>query len=220
MIRTDRTYLPTDSKYPRTDPYSDRMLDQIKGLVKYQETYLDYVKNRDTKDTSALITERASTHGDFELNTELMQDMKGKMRHKTGSKFGDLEAYQQEALDMIVHKIGRILFGDPTTVDHWDDIAGYAKLVSSILSKNQRTEAERPPTAPTTASPLPPQPNTTSKPTRPSTASVKTLAQTALINSYNGPTYAENMEEAMKMAEDRAVRRTVDYTNGVVYKDG
>jgi hypothetical protein len=40
---------------------------------------------------------------------------------------------QQEALDMIQHKIGRILNGDPDYVDNWDDIAGYSQLISKIL---------------------------------------------------------------------------------------
>ena len=29
---------------------------------------------------------------------------------------------------MILHKIGRILAGDPNHKDHWVDIAGYANL--------------------------------------------------------------------------------------------
>lgn len=195
--------------------------DQIKNLFKYQETYLDYVKNKEAgKDTNDLITERASTHGDFELNTEFMQDMKGKMRHKTGSKFGDLEAYQQEALDMIVHKIGRILFGDPTTVDHWDDIAGYAKLVSSILTKNARTEPEKAPTAPSTTSPLPPQP-TASKPVYGApTASISSDPNQVVINGYNSSTYLDNLKKLKELADDKIVRKNMDYTEGVVYKYG
>lgn len=207
---------PAFSPYPTTKIVpgtliQDTYLEQIKQLEKLMdkvEKLTDGMKKE--KDTNDLITERASTHGDFELNTEFMQDIKGNMRHKTGSKFGDLEAYQQEALDMIVHKIGRILFGDPTTVDHWDDIAGYAKLVSSLLSKNQRTEAGRGSTGPSPMAPLPPQPDTASKPYKVPTASVTTFPNT----------YATNMTEAMKMADDKLVRKNVDYTKGVVYKDG
>jgi hypothetical protein len=39
---------------------------------------------------------------------------------------------------MIVHKIGRIVNGNPDKVDHWDDIAGYATLVSDRLKGNTR----------------------------------------------------------------------------------
>jgi hypothetical protein len=35
---------------------------------------------------------------------------------------------------MICYKMGRILSGDSNNLDHWDDIAGYATLVSKILS--------------------------------------------------------------------------------------
>lgn len=40
---------------------------------------------------------------------------------------------QQEALDMIASKIGRILNGDPDYADSWHDIAGYATLVEKRL---------------------------------------------------------------------------------------
>jgi hypothetical protein len=36
-------------------------------------------------------------------------------------------------MDMIMHKIGRIVNGDPDYADSWVDIAGYAKLVADRL---------------------------------------------------------------------------------------
>jgi len=45
---------------------------------------------------------------------------------------------QQEALDMICHKIGRILNGDPDYADNWHDIAGYAQLVADRLNGTER----------------------------------------------------------------------------------
>lgn len=44
-----------------------------------------------------------------------------------------LQPFQVEALEMIAHKIGRILNGDPNYDDSWVDIAGYAKLVADRL---------------------------------------------------------------------------------------
>ena len=44
-----------------------------------------------------------------------------------------LEHDQKEALEMIAHKIGRIINGDPDYADSWADIAGYAKLVADRL---------------------------------------------------------------------------------------
>ena len=45
---------------------------------------------------------------------------------------GPLSDTQKESLEMIVHKIGRILAGDPSFQDHWDDIAGYAKIANGV----------------------------------------------------------------------------------------
>lgn len=50
---------------------------------------------------------------------------------------------QREALDMIFHKIGRIVCGDPNYADSWHDIAGYAKLVENRLNgKSERGVAQ------------------------------------------------------------------------------
>jgi hypothetical protein len=50
----------------------------------------------------------------------------------------DLDADQLEALEMICHKIGRIVNGDPNYADSWIDIAGYAKLVADRLEGVER----------------------------------------------------------------------------------
>lgn len=39
-----------------------------------------------------------------------------------------MTATQMEALDLMATKQSRIVSGDPTFADHWDDIAGYARL--------------------------------------------------------------------------------------------
>jgi hypothetical protein len=49
--------------------------------------------------------------------------------------YNKLSADQRESLDMIQHKIGRILCGDPDYADSWHDIAGYAMLVEQRLNK-------------------------------------------------------------------------------------
>ncbi len=45
-----------------------------------------------------------------------------------------LDADQMEALEMIMHKIGRIINGDADYDDSWRDIAGYAMLVCDRLN--------------------------------------------------------------------------------------
>ena len=78
--------------------------------------------------TQALLNERAKTHGSFTDHAEITQDMKAVMEGR--QSFDKLSPRHRESLHMIVHKIGRILAGNPNFKDHWDDIAGYAKLGS------------------------------------------------------------------------------------------
>ena len=44
-----------------------------------------------------------------------------------------LAPHQKESLEMIQHKIARILNGDPNYSDSWHDISGYATLVENML---------------------------------------------------------------------------------------
>lgn len=85
-----------------------------------------------TSPTEALITERGSRYGKFKDGAEIMQELKGVMREVDG--WHNLTPSQREALDMIQHKIGRILNGDPTYDDSWKDIAGYATLIVNELN--------------------------------------------------------------------------------------
>lgn len=80
---------------------------------------------------SALLADRATTHGDFHNSSRTMQKFKRAARRSPNWERMDVS--QREALDMILHKIGRVLHGDPTHKDHWDDIAGYAALVAQDL---------------------------------------------------------------------------------------
>jgi hypothetical protein len=84
--------------------------------------------------TESLLAEREKTHGPYPIKAAIIQELKLCMRDTPG--WDGLSAVQRESLDMIVHKIGRILSGDPNVVDHWDDIAGYAKLVSRDLDRS------------------------------------------------------------------------------------
>ena len=78
--------------------------------------------------TAALLDERGKTHGSFETHARIAQSLKNVMRVEPG--YAKLNAEQMEAVEMIAHKIGRIIAGNPSFNDHWDDIAGYAKLCS------------------------------------------------------------------------------------------
>jgi hypothetical protein len=84
------------------------------------------------------LDERAKDYGRFKDSAALMQGIKRlladhALRHN--KTFAD---DQWEALEMIVHKMARIVNGNPDKVDHWVDIAGYAKLVADRLQGNAR----------------------------------------------------------------------------------
>lgn len=76
--------------------------------------------------TDELLAERGKTHGDYGNHAGYTQAIKDICRNSVS--WPSLRAHERETVEMIAHKIGRILAGDPHFVDHWDDIAGYAKL--------------------------------------------------------------------------------------------
>lgn len=86
-----------------------------------------------SQDVQATLGLRQSSHGDFMHNGRIMQQLKNDARATTG--WAKLQPHQAEALDMILHKIGRILCGNPDFADHWHDIAGYATLIENIITK-------------------------------------------------------------------------------------
>lgn len=83
-------------------------------------------------DIKAVLEERGKRYGSFENHALTTQNLKDAIRAST--KYKSLRADQKEALEMIAHKIGRILCGDPNYLDSWVDIAGYAQLVADRLS--------------------------------------------------------------------------------------
>lgn len=79
----------------------------------------------------ATLNERAKTHGDFVENGRIMQALKNQMLYSVN--WCHLPDEQKEALQMIQHKVGRILSGNNNEPDHWKDVAGYATLIQNIL---------------------------------------------------------------------------------------
>jgi len=76
------------------------------------------------------LKQRQKTHGDFATHAAISQELKAVLwKHD----FQGLAPDQCEALEMIAHKIARILNGNPDHHDHWHDIAGYATLVAERL---------------------------------------------------------------------------------------
>lgn len=89
-------------------------------------------------DVTQVLTERGSRYGKFTGHAAVTMGLKELVRANLEHRSKRLDADQQEALDMIFHKIGRIVNGDPNYADSWIDIAGYAKLVADRLEEIER----------------------------------------------------------------------------------
>ena len=77
------------------------------------------------------LNQRAKTHGCFKENGRIMQALKNEMLKSVN--WFHLPDEQKEALQMIQHKIGRILSGNNNEPDHWLDLSGYSMLIHNIL---------------------------------------------------------------------------------------
>lgn len=84
------------------------------------------------------LNERGSRYGTFIDHARVTQQLKKLMAFQLEVRNKTLDEDQQEALDMIAHKIGRIINGDPDYADSWHDIAGYAQLVADRLNGVER----------------------------------------------------------------------------------
>lgn len=73
-----------------------------------------------------VLKEREKTHGNFCHHAQTAQRLKAVMH--ASRNWSSLSNADREALEMIQHKVARILSGDPNHADHWIDITGYATL--------------------------------------------------------------------------------------------
>lgn len=85
----------------------------------------------DPLDITTTLAERGTRYGDFAGHARITQELKAVMRNTPN--WNNLSPAQMESLEMVAHKIGRILNGDPNYFDSWHDIEGYARLVSETL---------------------------------------------------------------------------------------
>jgi hypothetical protein len=105
----------------------------VKGA---QETIEDAMATAIVADmvSSRLIQERGKTHGDYNNTARYIQALKQVIyrgyseRAQRGQP--PLTPAQKESLEMVAHKMGRILSGDASFADHWDDIGGYASIAN------------------------------------------------------------------------------------------
>jgi hypothetical protein len=77
----------------------------------------------------SIIHQREKTHGDYERQARLSQDLKTRIRQEAHT----LTHQQLESIEMICVKIARIVCGNPNEADHWLDVQGYAELIHKNL---------------------------------------------------------------------------------------
>ena len=107
------------------------------GVLQYDDER-DFTGEGQETDIDETLDERAKDYGKFKDSAALMQGIKRlladhALRHN--KTFAD---DQWEALEMIVHKMARIVNGNSDKVDSWVDIAGYATLIADRLQGNAR----------------------------------------------------------------------------------
>ncbi len=95
------------------------------------EAFLSALNADEEDDIDEMLEERGVRYGDFSTHASITQNIKLVM--SSAPKWTKLSTDKKEALEMIAHKLGRILNGDPEYKDSWIDIAGYATLVSNTL---------------------------------------------------------------------------------------
>lgn len=83
--------------------------------------------------TTAILTARGTSYGDYTTHAELAQRLKEVYRSAPG--WERLSANQKETMDMTAHKQARILNGNPNVEDSWADIAGYNRLSADRVRK-------------------------------------------------------------------------------------
>ena len=84
-----------------------------------------------TKEAKAITDVRQLTHGDWDEGASISEDAMAVFTR--GSRWHQLTPGMKQSIRMITHKIHRIVTGNPSVKDHWDDIGGYAQLVSRRL---------------------------------------------------------------------------------------
>lgn len=82
----------------------------------------------------ATLVERGNRYGEFDSHARITQNIKAAMADSPN--WATLDDDMREALEMVAHKVGRILNGDPQYADSWHDIAGYVRLVEQRLTKH------------------------------------------------------------------------------------
>jgi endonuclease III len=84
------------------------------------------------------LAERKTQYGNYCGQSTISQALKNVMR--SSKNWSTLTHDKKESLEMIVHKIARIINGNSNNYDSWHDIQGYAALISNDLQKETKKD--------------------------------------------------------------------------------
>jgi len=115
------------------EPYTEADLAAMKRATNEREAKAAIAKA--AQPLQAILAERGSRYGKFTDHAETTQEIKAALYRRLKGK--SLMPDQIEALEMIAHKMGRIVSGDPDHEEPWRDIAGYATLVADRLKNGE-----------------------------------------------------------------------------------
>lgn len=100
--------------------------------TEYYRTFSEHKQEDPMPDSiEATLLERGNRYGSFDEHARITQNIKSAMADSPNWMMLDND--MREALEMVAHKVGRILNGDPHFYDSWHDIIGYTKLVADRL---------------------------------------------------------------------------------------
>lgn len=92
-------------------------------------------------DVDAILGERGNRYGTFESNAKTCQLLKNVLHSQDG--WYRLSYVQREAVEMMMHKISRLVNGDATYLDTVVDIAGYNQLMlEHMRDRNEGKKVE------------------------------------------------------------------------------
>lgn len=86
---------------------------------------------RESGGINSTLNERGSRYGSFSEHARVTQNIK--RAYQNSRTWKGLPDDMKEVLEMLAHKAGRILNGDPNYKDSWHDMIGYTKLIEERL---------------------------------------------------------------------------------------
>lgn len=95
-------------------------------------------RQADANSVDEILDKRAEQYGSYMHSSSVAIKLKQVIHNSMVQYDTQLFPDQLQSLDMIATKIARILTGNPSHLDSWVDIAGYAKLVSDRLQGTVR----------------------------------------------------------------------------------